>query len=266
MHRTKGTVLPLALLLLAWLVLSLVSAESSSCETPNNNSKTTSSSLARRLLQCGVADVHPVVVLPPSHLTRVLNLSSKAGVEESRRFTWTIGKYRENRVIYDQPLFGGTRTWHVGIDLGGPALTAVHAFADGVIIHAGNNPARGDYGPTLVAEHRLRCIPHHRHSGDVREGADHNAETIVVYALYGHLSLATLELSRIGRTFKQGDVLGWLGTEDVNGGWPPHVHFQLARDRPVTHDLPGAVAEKDLEEAMEVYPDPRLVLGPIYED
>ena len=61
-----------------------------------------------------------------------------------------------------------------------------------------------------------------------------------------------------------GQVIGWLGAETENGGWPPHVHFQLSWERPETHDMPGAVDPADRAAALKRYPDPRLVLGPLW--
>ena len=57
-----------------------------------------------------------------------------------------------------------------------------------------------------------------------------------------------------------------IGQEvDENGGWPPHVHFQLALSEPTTHDMPGVVATSQHAAALDEYPDPRMVLGPLYE-
>ncbi len=183
---------------------------------------------------------HPVVVLPPGYV--VLDLSR--AWPEAAPTLWTVGRYDEDRVVYTQPLFGGARTLHVGVDLGGPEGTAIHAFTDGEVIHAGINPAAGDYGPTLVTAHVLDGQP--------------------IYALLGHLSAASLARSPVGRRFGAGDVLGWLGGREENGGWPPHVHVQLAWERPVTFDLPGVVRPADREDALRRFPDPRRVLGPIY--
>jgi len=158
---------------------------------------------------------------------------------------WSIGRYDENRpALYTQDLFGGGRTLHVGVDLGGPVGVAVHAFAAGEVIHAGYNPAAGDYGHVLVTRH------------------DHGGRPL--YALWGHLSAASVAHAPVGRSFQAGDVLGWLGAHGENGGWPPHLHFQLSWRRPETHDMPGAVSLDEREAALQVYPDPRMVLGPIY--
>lgn len=182
---------------------------------------------------------HPVVLMPPGAV--VLDLG-RPWVDPGT--PWSIGRYDEDRVIYTQALFAGQRTVHVGIDLGGPAGVAVHAFADGHVLHAGFNPAAGDYGHVVVTEHRIDGRP--------------------LWALHGHLSAASLTRSPVGRRFVAGEVLGWLGEPSENGGWPPHVHFQLSVERPETHDLPGAVARAEREEALRRYPDPRSVLGPLY--
>ena len=55
-----------------------------------------------------------------------------------------------------------------------------------------------------------------------------------------------------------------MGTREVNGGWNPHLHFQLSLLEPETHDLPGAVSVADRSWALRAFPDPRLVLGPLY--
>ena len=63
---------------------------------------------------------------------------------------------------------------------------------------------------------------------------------------------------------KLGEELATLGDKDVNGGWNPHLHFQLSWIKPVTFDLPGTVNNRDRAAALRAFPDPRLVLGPLY--
>ena len=59
-------------------------------------------------------------------------------------------------------------------------------------------------------------------------------------------------------------VLAALGDEDENGGWAPHVHVQLSWEAPLDGDLPGVVRPENRLEALEKYPDPRLICGPLY--
>ena len=79
-----------------------------------------------------------------------------------------------------------------------------------------------------------------------------------------NLSAASSARWRPGDAFDKGTVIGWLGAESENGGWPPHLHFQLSRVRPKTHDMPGVVDPAQRAEMLHRYPDPRMVLGPIY--
>jgi len=133
---------------------------------------------------------------------------------------------------------------HMGIDIGGPAGTPCMAFMHGEISHFGYNPAAGDYGNVVITKHEIG-------------GA-------LVWALYGHLDAASIEGKRIGQKIEAGEVIAWFGDFDENGGWEPHLHFQLSLVEPETHDLPGVVASEDREKALRDYPDPRLVLGPLY--
>ncbi len=147
--------------------------------------------------------------------------------------------------MHDAALFTeGARDVPMGIDLGAPAGTEVFAFDDGAVFLFGENPAPGDYGPTLVTRHTF--------------------EGRALYVLLGHLARRTLVGKAVGATFRRGDVLGWVGEAHENGGWNPHVHVQLAWEPPARPDLPGVVSEADRVSARARYPDPRRILGPIY--
>jgi peptidoglycan LD-endopeptidase LytH len=186
---------------------------------------------------------HPVVNLPKTY--NVLDLSQGIPAESKSLSPYSIGRYAEKRTgIYDQEIFGGIRNIHVGIDIGAPVGEPVYAFADGEIFKLGDNRAAGDYGPTIITRHNL--------------------EGVILFALYGHLSRKSLEGKSLGEKFLAGTNLGWLGSEIENGGWPPHVHFQLSLREPKGADFPGVVSEQDLPLALEIYPDPRLILGNLY--
>lgn len=138
--------------------------------------------------------------LPPDAPVLDLTRPSKAPPP-----VWSIGRYDEDRAIYTQALFqgdGAPRTVHMGVDLGGPAGEPAYAARDGVVRRAGALPAPGDCGHAIVLEHVLDDRP--------------------VFALYGHLSAQSLAHSPVGRLVQAGDLLGWLGAPEENGGWPPH--------------------------------------------
>lgn len=188
-------------------------------------------------------DLHPLLVFggPPT----VLDLEEAVA---SMRVDnpWWIGRYDEDRRrLYDTALFTGEeRTLHVGIDLGGPVGTPLYACTDGWIHAAGYNGEPGDYGCTLVLRHRV-------------DGED-------LWMLLGHLSQASIRGREHGQPVQRGQIIGWLGDSDENGGWPPHVHVQLARTAPEGADMSGVVHVRDRETALREHPDPRLLLGPLY--
>ena len=185
---------------------------------------------------------HPIVDLSPGY--EVLDLSKGATADRLTDSLITVGRYDEDRSIYQALLFAGGRSVHMGIDIGAPEGTPVFVFEEGTVYRQGINPANGDYGPTLITQH-------------VVKGRD-------LWVLHGHLSPESLELRGPGDSIEAGDVLGWFGTSEVNGGWPPHVHIQLSVERPLTHDMPGAVSPAQRAQALVCYPDPRTILGPLY--
>ena len=181
--------------------------------------------------------------LPPE--APVLDLSGSDVKPMERSGPWSIGRYDEVRGIYTSELFSDGRTLHVGIDIGGPVGTKVCAFTACRIYALGNLTAEGDYGHVVVTE-------------QVVEGR-------TLWALFGHLSAASVEKWSVGDVVTSGEVLGWFGDESENGGWPPHLHLQLSWIRPEGVDIPGVVRPDQRAWALENYPDPRMVLGNLYE-
>lgn len=186
---------------------------------------------------------HPVVRLPEQF--DVLDLTGRSGVAPMRTSEFSIGRYDEDRRgVYTQALFEGSRTIHMGIDIGAPAGTLIYAPHAGRIWCTGCNTAAGDYGPTLITVHEL---------DDQR-----------LWILYGHLGREVLARWSPGMEFVAGARLAEIGAETENGGWPPHLHLQLSLIEPDGCDLPGVVSGSERESALIKFPDPRLILGPIY--
>jgi peptidoglycan LD-endopeptidase LytH len=158
---------------------------------------------------------------------------------------WGVGGYNEKRSgMYLAPHFGNRRNVHMGIDIWAPAGEPVFAVLDGEVAYSANHAEKGNYGATVVLKHRFRSE--------------------VLYALYGHLALKSLEQSMPGKKVNAGEVVGWLGDEKENGSWPTHLHYQLSIKDPGEADMPGVVAEEERDEALKLYPDPRILLGKIY--
>lgn len=158
---------------------------------------------------------------------------------------WGIGKYDEERSnMYVSSLFGDKRNIHMGIDIWAKAGEPVFSFYKGVVAYMQNNNHEGDYGPTVVIRYQI--------------------SNATIFALYGHLSAQSLAMTNVGDEVEKGQQIATLGEPEVNGGWVPHLHFQLAVEDPGEADMPGVVAEENHEQALETYPDPRLVLGALY--
>jgi len=164
-----------------------------------------------------------------------------------------IGRYDEARAIYTSPLFGASgnptderRTIHLGIDLLGQAGSAVRAPLDAVVHAMAHNEAPLDYGPVVIL----------RHSFDSPGGAEE------FFSLYGHLTLQTLSRLRVGQKVARGEKFAEVGTTQENGGWTPHLHFQIISDLlELGTDFPGVGRASERGVWKSLSPDPNLLLG-----
>lgn len=190
-------------------------------------------------------DFAPVMNYPDPDRLFVLDLSKGYDPDFIRTKTWAVGKYNEKRTgMYTAEQYRGKRDIHMGIDIWTRAGAPVFSFYDGKIAYMKDHRQDGNYGPTLVLEYKL------------------NANSL--FALYGHLSRASLDKLKVGQKVERGQKIAELGSEEVNGGWAPHLHFQLSAEDPGGADMPGVVADEEREQALQTYPDPRLVLGDLY--
>ena len=159
-----------------------------------------------------------------------------------------IGRYDEARLIYVAPAFatGGDttseyRTVHIGLDLFAPVGTPVLAPLDGVVHAFADNAAAQDYGPVIVLRH------------ETDDGTE-------FFTLYGHLSRKSLDPLVVGAQVKAGDKIATLGPAAVNGGWTPHLHFQLITDLlELGTDFPGVARPSQREVWRALCPDPNLI-------
>ena len=186
---------------------------------------------------------HPVIRLPDE--LEIYDFT--AGYDPNRKLSqpYGVGKHDELRPgMYKGAQFEGVRNIHMGVDIGCPAGERVFAFYAGTIHKLGDNDRPYDYGPTIITRHEWLGQ--------------------VVFALHGHLSRSSLARWAPGDAVAAGELLATVGERTENGGWNPHLHFQLSLIEPHTHDLPGAVSAAQRAQARADFPDPRLVLGPLY--
>ena len=160
-----------------------------------------------------------------------------------------IGRYNEARLVYttDQYRtpnndFEETRTVHLGIDLFKEAGSNVYAPLDGVVKSSTFSEKTQGYGGLIILQH--------------------NADGIPFFTLYGHLSLDSVQKLTAGTPVAKGEPVGQLGTPDENGGWIPHLHFQvIIDDLGWTDTFPGVAAASQCAVWLAVCPDPNTILG-----
>ena len=137
------------------------------------------------------------------------------------------------------------RNIHLGTDFWVPARTPVHSPFNGTIVISYNNDIHKDYGPLLVIEHRY--------------------EDRVFYTLYGHLSLDSLAISQKGKMVKQGTHIGYIGNEEENGHWVPHLHFQLLTDvLDETENYPGVAYPSEIKTWRKRCPNPTVLFEEVF--
>ncbi len=162
-----------------------------------------------------------------------------------------IGRYNEARLIYTSDLFKTAgndgpewRTVHIGLDLFMEPGSPVFAPLDGVVQSFRNNMAPLDYGPTIILQHSLA------------------EQQLTFYTLYGHLSADSLDGLYEGQPIAQGSPLGKIGTYPINGGWPPHLHFQIITDLlDRVGEFPGVARPSQRDIWLSLSPDPNLIVG-----
>lgn len=157
-----------------------------------------------------------------------------------------IGRYNEARLFYTGNQFvtrsGERRTVHLGMDIFRAAGTPVFAPLSGVVHSFQDAGQPLGYGPVILLEHDACGIP--------------------CYTLYGHLSRASLSGLQPGQEIRKGDRIGAIGDAEENGGWVPHLHFQVITDLlGAQGDFPGVAAASKRAVYTSICPDPNLLLG-----
>lgn len=154
-----------------------------------------------------------------------------------------VGGYLEKRVLYQRSnnfkSEAENRNIHLGVDWWSSAGTGVYAPLEGRVHSFKYNELHLDYGATIILQHDL--------------------EGFVFYTLYGHLNLASLKDLEKGMLIEKGSVFTAIGNRTENGGWVPHLHFQVINNMMGKEgDFPGVTSEKLLAEFSENCPDPNV--------
>ena len=161
-----------------------------------------------------------------------------------------IGRYNEARAIYTEKLFRSEsdegfeyRTVHLGMDLFLKPDSPIYTPLDGKIQSFQNNEDHLDYGPTIILEHEI------------------NDGKLKFFTLFGHLSPESLKDISEGMIIKKGELIAQVGDFEHNGGWPPHLHFQIITDMLERKgDFPGVVSDSQRTIWLNICPDPNIIL------
>jgi 4-aminobutyrate aminotransferase-like enzyme/Ser/Thr protein kinase RdoA (MazF antagonist) len=165
--------------------------------------------------------------------------------------TFGVGRYDEARLIYGGDQYSSavvegpeSRTVHLAIDLFLESGTSLFAPLDGKIHSFRNNDLHLDNGPTIILEH------------------DVGKTGLKFYTLFAHLSEGSLEGLSNGKVVKKGEKIGEVGDYPTNGGWPPHLHFQLIVDMIGREgDFFGVAPPSQRRLWKSISPNPNVILG-----
>ncbi|MDP9338603.1 MAG: aminotransferase class III-fold pyridoxal phosphate-dependent enzyme [Acidobacteriota bacterium] len=177
----------------------------------------------------------------------IFNRMAQAGVSAG------VGRYNEARLLYTSPLFEANsepanqlaerRTIHLGMDFFAAPGTSIHAPLDGTVHLLANNAAPLDYGPLVILKHNAR-------------------DAGIFFTLYGHLAADSLSALKSGQTITRGKEFARIGDAKENGGWPPHLHFQIILDLlDLDANFPGVALPSQRAIWTDISPDPNLLIG-----
>lgn len=167
---------------------------------------------------------------------KLMSKSSKVaygGYLEKRDLYNKVGRFNTN---YNQ------RDIHLGYDFWANAGEIIISPLSGRVHSFSNNDDLGNYGPTIILEHKL--------------------QENTVYSLYGHLSLKSISNIVVGQEIQKGEAFAEIGRSDVNGGYLPHLHFQIIKYlEGYSGDYPGVCHQSNLDFYKQNTLNPNLFLG-----
>lgn len=170
-----------------------------------------------------------------------------ATLQKKHPDTILSGGYLELRPVYASNAYLSVgnnglqhRNLHLGVDYWLPENTPVHTILDAEVVVSKWQSQAKDYGGLIILKHTF--------------------SNFSFYTLYGHLSKASVSNLKVGSTLKKGDCIGFLGNENENGNWAPHLHFQLTLSLlGNTENFPGLAYPHEIEYWKRLCPDPNVL-------
>lgn len=160
-----------------------------------------------------------------------------------------IGPWGEKRIVYTSNIFesklitGERRVHHLGLDLFMAAGTRVYTPLAAVVRSADIEPHPLGYGCVVVLEHRPEGCP-------------------PFLTLWGHMASEAGHRLKPGDRLAAGGLVGEMGPPAENGGWAPHLHFQISTDTTLSADhILGVGEQRYLPVWAELFPDAAGLAG-----
>ncbi|QND57026.1 aminotransferase class III-fold pyridoxal phosphate-dependent enzyme [Mesorhizobium huakuii] len=160
-----------------------------------------------------------------------------------------IGPWGEARTVYTSDIFqsrfveGARRANHLGLDLFMPAGTRLYTPLAATVrsVEIEGDPL--GYGCLVALEHRPQGCP-------------------PFVTLWGHMAHEAGRRLKAGDYLEAGALVGEMGTPVENGGWAPHLHFQISTDTSLAaRDILGVGEERYLAVWKELFPDAADLAG-----
>lgn len=192
--------------------------------------------LSQNTLMNNRVDVQNAVDLKAYIQNQLNSQSSKVaygGYLEKRGLYNNVERFKAN--INQRDIHLGYDFWaDAGEVIVSPMLGKIHSFS--------HNDDVGNYGPTIILEHQYG----HQH----------------FFSLYGHLSLKSIQNIEVGQKIQKGEAFAEIGKSSINGGYVPHLHFQLVKNlENYIGDYPGVCQHSNLAFYQENTICPKLYLG-----
>lgn len=160
-----------------------------------------------------------------------------------------IGPWGEARTVYTGAMFesrfveGERRDRHLGLDLFMPAGVKVRTPLAGTVKSVEIEEDPLGYGCLVALEHSPEGCP-------------------PFITLWGHLAHEAMGRLEPGEHLEAGAVVGEMGAPGENGGWAPHLHFQISTDTTLgARDILGVGEARYLEVWRELFPNAATLAG-----
>lgn len=160
-----------------------------------------------------------------------------------------IGPWGEVRTVYASDMFQSRfveqerRVHHLGLDLFMPAGTKVRTPLAATVKSVEIEEDPLGYGGLVALEHAPEGCP-------------------AFVTLWGHLAHEAASRLKPGQRLQAGEVVGEMGVAAQNGGWAPHLHFQISTDTSLSaREILGVGEARYLDVWRELFPDAAELAG-----